>query len=260
MQTFLPYPDFRESAAALDTSRLGKQRVEALQILRALVIPDYGWRSHPAVRMWMGHVPALTAYGLAMVDEWVDQGRDDSTRSKIEEFAPDAGVRDEAPLPAWLGDPAFHLAHRSNLIRKDPGFYLPVFDGVPEDLPYIWPEPPATVLPQPPSSDPLWVFRAAPAQQDGNLLVMRRKPGPGKSPKWQRQAAAFTSLTEGAPVAVTYDGGETFRTGHVSGPVETLPDGALTRPVAFDGERRRDSFPQPALLQDPKTLFAVATG
>ena len=51
MQTFLPYPDFAASAAALDQARLGKQRVETLQALRALVIPDYGWRQHPAIRM-----------------------------------------------------------------------------------------------------------------------------------------------------------------------------------------------------------------
>ena len=33
MQTFLPFPDFQQSAAVLDRVRLGKQRVEALQIL-----------------------------------------------------------------------------------------------------------------------------------------------------------------------------------------------------------------------------------
>jgi len=43
MQTFLPFPDFQQSAAVLDRARLGKQRVEALQTLRALVIPEYGW-------------------------------------------------------------------------------------------------------------------------------------------------------------------------------------------------------------------------
>jgi len=33
MQTFLPYPDLRDSVACLDNKRLGKQRVEAMQIL-----------------------------------------------------------------------------------------------------------------------------------------------------------------------------------------------------------------------------------
>jgi hypothetical protein len=36
MQTFLPYPDFRESLESLDNKRLGKQRVEALQLTLAL--------------------------------------------------------------------------------------------------------------------------------------------------------------------------------------------------------------------------------
>ena len=54
MQTFLPVADFAESARLLDSPRLGKQRVETLQILRALELPDYGWANHPAVLMWRG--------------------------------------------------------------------------------------------------------------------------------------------------------------------------------------------------------------
>ena len=44
MQTFLPFPDFVASARSLDRLRLGKQRVETLQILNALdkrVIPIF---------------------------------------------------------------------------------------------------------------------------------------------------------------------------------------------------------------------------
>lgn len=55
MQTFLPYSDFRRTARVLDVRRLGKQRVETLQILRALTFDDYGWRNHPAVTMWVGY-------------------------------------------------------------------------------------------------------------------------------------------------------------------------------------------------------------
>ncbi len=44
-------------------------------------------------------------------------------------------------LPRWLGDPDFHLAHQSALVRKDPDFYGPLFPGVPDDLPYVWPPP-----------------------------------------------------------------------------------------------------------------------
>jgi len=51
MQTFLPYADFEAWARALDTKRLGKQRVETIQVVHGLVRPDYGWRHHPAVAM-----------------------------------------------------------------------------------------------------------------------------------------------------------------------------------------------------------------
>ena len=51
MQTFLPVTDFEESARLLDSPRLGKQRVETLQVLLALELPEYGWHSHPVVTM-----------------------------------------------------------------------------------------------------------------------------------------------------------------------------------------------------------------
>lgn len=141
MQTFLPYPSFADSARVLDAPRLGKQRVEAFQLLRAQTIPGYGWRNHPAAKMWHGFVPALVSYGLAMTDEWRAAGRADSVREKLLAFAPDVdGVdQDELDMPPWLGDEAFHLSHRSNLLRKDPAFYRPLFGDIPDDLPYVWP-------------------------------------------------------------------------------------------------------------------------
>ncbi|MDQ1083993.1 MULTISPECIES: MSMEG_6728 family protein [Microbacterium] len=141
MQTFLPYPSFVDSARALDLKRLGKQRVETFQLLRALTVPGHGWRHHPAAKMWDGHLPALVAYGLVMSDEWIARGRTDTVREKIRAFAPEVDGLDpsELDLPHWIGDPEFHRAHRSNLIRKDAEFYVPRFGDVPDDLPYIWP-------------------------------------------------------------------------------------------------------------------------
>ncbi|KIS28606.1 hypothetical protein TV39_04210 [Arthrobacter sp. SPG23] len=163
MQTFLPYPDFQQSAAVLDRVRLGKQRVEALQTLRALVIPEYGWQSHPAIRMWMGYVPALTMYGLAMVDEWIARGGEDTTRAKILEFAPQAdhaAYAAKIPMPPWLGEPDLHLSHRSRLLQKEPRFYSELFPGTPADLEYVWPEPRHEFLPEDPVGDRLWILRA----------------------------------------------------------------------------------------------------
>src|SRR5919206_3044976 len=110
MQTFVPVPDFEESARLLDSARLGKQRVETLQVLRAMELPDYGWASHPAVRMWRGRTPALVAYGLAMVRGWRERGFADSTESQIREFAPAVATASQAELaaagllPSWVGD------------------------------------------------------------------------------------------------------------------------------------------------------------
>ncbi|WP_431987631.1 MSMEG_6728 family protein [Streptomyces parvulus] len=149
MQTFLPFPGFRESALALDRRRLGKQRVEALQVLRGLTVPGYGWRRHPAVRMWAGYEEALVRYGLEVCRVWRDQGHQDScAASLIAGLAtrrPHRPVRDQTALaragelPPWLGDEAFHRSHRSALLRKDPEAYGGLFTGVPDDLPYVWP-------------------------------------------------------------------------------------------------------------------------
>ncbi len=144
MQTFLPYASFAETARVLDPRRLGKQRVETLQILRAVTIPTYGWQHHPAVNMWRGHVEGLAAYGVEISREWVRRGHPDTCEAQIAEFAA-GGPRTQAELdaegllPPWLGDEAFHLAHRSSLLRKDPDWYRPLFGDVPDDLPYVWP-------------------------------------------------------------------------------------------------------------------------
>jgi len=150
VQTFLPYPDFAASAGALDERRLGKQRVEALQILRALTRATYGWQHHPAVTMWRGHEHALAAYGLAVCDEWVRRGRPDTCAATITAdlatagFAPCRGQADlarERRLPEWLGDERVHRSHRSSLVRKDPEFYGPLFPDADPALPYFWPGP-----------------------------------------------------------------------------------------------------------------------
>ncbi|MFI7707308.1 MSMEG_6728 family protein [Nonomuraea sp. NPDC049480] len=150
MQTFLPYPDFAATAAVLDPRRLGKQRVEVLQILRALTVPGYGWRHHPVVKMWAGYEEALVRYGLEVCDRWRSAGRPDTCAAtitwEVAQLRGTATVRRQpelaaaAELPPWLGDEALHRSHRSALLRKDPGFYRPVFgDDEPDDLAYVWP-------------------------------------------------------------------------------------------------------------------------
>ena len=294
MQTFLPFPDFQQSAAVLDRERLGKQRVEALQILRALVIPEYGWQSHPAIRMWMGYVPALTMYGLAVVDEWTARGGEDTTRAKIMEFAPQAAHPDYAakiPMPPWLGEPDFHLSHRSRLIAKDPRFYTKVFPGTDPDLEYVWPEPRLELVPEDPAGERMWVLRlplgdtepeqlktvslppvgrAKPAADDDYQFVYAdsgsRRPKVRKLPpkqlvkkptrKRQQQEDAFTTLPGNSVVAIPVNGGTSFAIGKVLGRPITV-DGQFARNFQVDEIVDRSAFDYPALLQDPRAFFPI---
>lgn len=145
MQTFLPYPDFARSAAVLDRRRLGKQRVEALQVLRALQRPRYGWQHHPVVTMWRGREEALVCYAVAVTRRWRALGCADTVLDTLLAEAPrpprtQAALARLRRLPWWLGMPAFHRSHQSALLRKDPAHYRPFFPRVPSHLPYVWPD------------------------------------------------------------------------------------------------------------------------
>jgi hypothetical protein len=148
VQTFLPFPDFAASAKALDDRRLGKQRVEALQILRAQVREGYGWQHHPAVRMWRGHPEGMAAYAVAICAEWATRGKADTVAESVRADLEAAGLpppRTQAELaaagllPGWLGDDRVHRSHREVLLGKLPEHYAPLF---PDDRPgtaYVWP-------------------------------------------------------------------------------------------------------------------------
>ena len=134
MQTFLPYATFEDAATVLDFRRLGKQRVEGVQILRILSTPDYvgAWANHPAVKMWRGYENALKLYVNIMIKTWKERGYRNTLPSY--EINPD-----EICFPWWLGDERLHASHKSNLLRKDPAYYRQFNWNVPDNLPYFWP-------------------------------------------------------------------------------------------------------------------------
>jgi len=268
MQTFLPYPDFVRSAEVLDVARLGKQRVETLQVLRALELGDYGWRSHPAVLMWRGRTEALVAYGLAVVRAWQARGHADSTYELISEFAPQVADLSQAELagrellPSWLGDERLHLSYRSALIRKDPDFYRPVFGDIPDDLPYHWPDPDDVPRSPAPDGEPLWVVRAPDADTAQDFLdggyVALAQPGQ-RAAKLRRQVEAFADrLAPGDLVALPLDGGRFLALGRVTGE-HREESGRLPhrRDVRWFAELPRAAVRSPAQLQDPRSLFPV---
>lgn len=141
MNTFLPYPDFKLSAAVLDRQRLGKQRPEVIQLLRALDDPTDKIHRHPACIMWWGFRDALVSYGLAICDEWISRGYHDDSWRKIRAFSSitEDPLQQNVTLPKWFGDSAFHASHRSNLLRKDYKWYSAFGWKDSPLLPYVWP-------------------------------------------------------------------------------------------------------------------------
>lgn len=137
MQTFLPYPSFNESFKVLDNKRLGKQRVEAMQIINAITgVPRKdgkvykGWLNHPCSVMWKDYVPALKLYHNLCIDEWVSRG----FKNNMVKY----DIPSKIEMPHWLGHTEFHGSHRSNLLRKDFAFYSQ--NGWDDDpkKPYYW--------------------------------------------------------------------------------------------------------------------------
>jgi hypothetical protein len=156
VQTFTPYAYFEQSLRTLDLKRLGKQRVEVIQIVRALTVPGYAWSAHPAVLMWKGYEEALGRYGLTACDVWIEHGFADTCAVTIAADLATAGVTgirsyqhlaEAEALPPCLFDEDLQRSHRSSLLRKDPDHYAPQFPpDTPLDLGYVWPVRSAAVI------------------------------------------------------------------------------------------------------------------
>lgn len=168
MQTFVPYgTDFYATARCLDDKRLGKQRVEAYQILRALLNENHGWKNHPATKMWYGYEEMLVVYTQIICGEWMSRGYEDTVADKVTELAGnywngrygyfepmtntfwwrnlnDKMVEQSPPLywyPVWLNDTNLVASHRSNLVHKCPWHYGPMWPSYldADRHEYVWP-------------------------------------------------------------------------------------------------------------------------
>lgn len=142
MQTFLPYPSFRRSLECLDNKRLGKQRVEAMQLVNALERGNGAWYNHPAAQMWVNNISALKLYHDTAIAVWKSRGFK-NTMERYYPFVAEEVVNSikggSLTYPEWFGNEDFHASHRSNLLRKDPAHYGQFGWTEPHDLPYIWP-------------------------------------------------------------------------------------------------------------------------
>lgn len=149
MQTFLPYPDFQDSLACLDNKRLGKQRLEAYQIIQTIIQKQrrdflhcgtIAWGNHPATLQWEHHLNALKLYYNISLHVWANRGFQNKTLQpfKMVDLLP-------VTAPKWLGFPAFHISHRCRLLQKDYAYYSKKFPATLEKNPtwqtteYVWP-------------------------------------------------------------------------------------------------------------------------
>lgn len=170
MQTFLPYSDFKLTASILDCRRLGKQRIEAYQILCALKtgpfqckncghgllfrnvkdknfcsycdthnVRNTPWYNHPATRMWTSFEYCLQKYIHEICAEWRVREYKDSIENKTYELSEGNSFWKDTGSPPWLGDSRFHDSHKSNLLRKFPEYYRKFWPEFTNSLPYYWP-------------------------------------------------------------------------------------------------------------------------
>lgn len=146
MQTFAPMGrDLTAGFDILDYRRLGKQRVEAWQILNVLRGVDNdgypkhhkGWVSHPATRLWEGRTAGLAYYGVLCCQMWRRKGYRDGLLHRFNEVYELYSEFEDPSPPIWLDWIAD--SHKSNLIRKDPEYYGPIWPWIPDDMPYYWP-------------------------------------------------------------------------------------------------------------------------
>lgn len=146
MQTFVPdSASFKASLEVLDWKRLGKQRVEALQIYHSISGQSSGWANHPAVKMWKGHEFALCAYGLQACNLWASKGYLDNLGIRFENrmrelCGGDFTIAiDKLMFPPWWGDDRIHASHRAALLTKDGKHYSQFGWSERPLLAYVWP-------------------------------------------------------------------------------------------------------------------------
>lgn len=131
----------------LDYQRLGKQRVEAKQVIDILeyydehgVMPDQGWTDHKVTKMWKGHTKALKCYFNEVVKYWIKRGYKnnyelyenveceiirchfDGKKAIFEKQA------NKDTFPLWFSFPPFHFSHRAALYMKDSSYYSYLVD------------------------------------------------------------------------------------------------------------------------------------
>lgn len=144
--TWLPYPDYKESASALDSQTLILQVDHVLAVLDVLhetSTSTFKGAPDRLVNMWRGHEPQLCEYGLEILEEAQSRPADIRITKEDQdtlEWHLDCASSGDFSLekPKWFGDIDLHNSHKSGLLRLRPEYYRDKFD-VSRTLEIVWP-------------------------------------------------------------------------------------------------------------------------
>jgi hypothetical protein len=138
--TFVISSHTKVTARTLDDRRLGKQRVEAAQIISILENKNgkVGFKQHPMVKCWEGYILALKDYCNIMIEEWILRGKNNT----MEYY--DIPTDETVQYPPWYYNEKVHHSHMARLLQKDPTYYkdIPLLKNCPLECleyGYIWP-------------------------------------------------------------------------------------------------------------------------
>jgi len=122
---FIPLSDPKEIAKVLDDKRLGKQRVEAKQIITIISgeAKSLAWSNHPVVLMWKGYVSELKYYYDCIVLEWIKRGYVNNMHlyKDIEK------IKQPKQMPWFMYCKSILLSHQASLLRKNYAHYHKYF-------------------------------------------------------------------------------------------------------------------------------------
>ena len=118
VNTFILSNSPQKCVKFLDYKRLGKQRVEAKQIIDALEGSKSGWSNHPVSKMWKDDIIGLKYYYNCCVDEWISRGYKNTMVKYDVEFVDEKDI-----LPWFYTNKQIQESFKASLLRKNPEYY-----------------------------------------------------------------------------------------------------------------------------------------
>lgn len=149
MQTFMPFNDYTKIPILLDQKRSFNQIKEGSQIMFSMCFPNYGWSTHPAVKMWYGYGYSLIDYVAEFNNFYRNSNRSKNTHhlSYIKMVAAvyrfklldkhRRSIFNSTTKPLWTSEQHILDSHKHMLFCKNQQHYHK-FQNVRKYYDYIW--------------------------------------------------------------------------------------------------------------------------